>query len=134
MPAYCSTSNNHNEELTMAKVKNTGGQARGFITEDGSHVTVAPGEEKEFNMTEADFDHLKKLIDDHDDPKPFEISGSHGGVKSKKDKKSDDDVEMPAQSTEPPAAPQAVPLAAAPPTDKKPAPAQAASPKAPEKK
>ena len=102
MPAYCSTSK-HQKELNMAKVKNTGGQPRGFMTEEGNHVTVAPGEEKEFNMTEADFNHIKKVMDDHDDPKPFEISGSHGGVESKKkDKKGEDEVEMPAQSTEPP--------------------------------
>lgn len=84
----------------MAKVKNTGHQPRGFITEEGNHVVVKPGEEKEFNMTEADFKHLQSVIEGHDDPKPFEIGGSHGGVKEKKATK--DEVEMPAQSTEPP--------------------------------
>jgi hypothetical protein len=87
----------------MAKVKNTGGQARGFITEDGTHVTVAPGEEKEFNLTEVDFDHLKKLVESCDDPKPFEISGSAGGAETKKKEKKEGEVETPAQSTEPPA-------------------------------
>ena len=66
----------------MAKVKNTGNQARGFMTEDGGQVVVKPGEEKEFNMTEADFNKVKELAA-YDDPPLFEISGSHGGVKAK---------------------------------------------------
>jgi hypothetical protein len=86
----------------MAKIKNTGGQPRGFNTEDGGHVVVRPGEEKEFNMSEADFKHLQQTLEGLDDPKPFEVSGSHGGVKAEKKKKGEDDVEMPAQSTEPP--------------------------------
>jgi len=87
----------------MAKVKNTGGQPRGFFTEDGGHVTVNPGEEKEFNMSEADFKHMQQTLDNMDDPKPYEISGSHGGAKAEKKKKGDDDdTEMPAQSAEPP--------------------------------
>ena len=86
----------------MAKIKNTGGQPRGFNTEEGGHVVVRPGEEKEFNMSEADFKHLQQTLENHDDPKPFEVSGSHGGVKAEKKKKGEDDVEMPAQSTEPP--------------------------------
>ena len=86
----------------MAKIKNTGHQPRGFNTEEGGHVVVKPGEEAEFNMTEADFKHLQGVIENADDPKPFEISGSHGGVKAKKEKKDGDEVEMPAQSTEPP--------------------------------
>jgi len=85
----------------MAKVKNTGGQPRGFFTEDGGQVVVHPGEEKEFNMTEADFKNLQQSLENSDDPKPFELSGSHGGVKAKKDKKEEGE-EMPAQSTEPP--------------------------------
>lgn len=85
----------------MAKVKNTGGQPRGFFTEDGGHVTINPGEEKEFNMTEADFKHLQQVIENTDDPKPFELSGSHGGVKEKKERK-EEGSEMPAQSSEPP--------------------------------
>lgn len=64
----------------MAKVKNTGSQPRGFYTEDGGHVVVQPGEEAEFNMTEADFNKVKELATT-EDPPPFEISGSHGGVK-----------------------------------------------------
>ena len=39
----------------MAKVKNIGRAVRGFYDEQGEHVTVQPGEEKEFNMTEADY-------------------------------------------------------------------------------
>jgi hypothetical protein len=85
----------------MAKIKNTGGQPRGFNTEDGGHVVVGPGEEKEFNMTEADFKHLQSVMESHDDPKPFEVSGSHGGVKPEK-KSVEEGGEMPAQSTEPP--------------------------------
>jgi len=88
----------------MAKIKNTGNQPRGFHTADGGHVTVPPGSEADVNMTEADFKHLKKLIEDHDDPKPFEISGSHE-AEAKKKEKSKDEGEMPAQSTEPPPAP-----------------------------
>jgi len=84
----------------MAKVKNTGGQPRGFFTEDGGHVTVAPGEEKEFNMTEADFKNLQQNLENTDDPKPYELSGSAGGAKSEKKKAEE---EMPAQSSEPPA-------------------------------
>jgi hypothetical protein len=102
MPAYCSTSKNRLENIDMAKIKNTGGQPRGFNTEDGGHVVVRPGEEKEFNMTEADFRHLQQTMEDHPDPKPFEVSGSHGGVKSKKDKAEGDDEHNPAQSVEPP--------------------------------
>jgi hypothetical protein len=86
----------------MAKIKNTGGQPRGFNTEEGGHVVIRHGEEKEFNMTEADFKHLQETLENHPDPKPFEISGSAGGVKAKKEKKDGDEVEMPAQSTEPP--------------------------------
>jgi hypothetical protein len=85
----------------MAKIKNTGGQPRGFNTEEGGHVVVNPGEEKEFNMTEADFKHLQSVMESHDDPKPFEVSGSHGGVKPGK-KTVEEGSEMPAQSTEPP--------------------------------
>lgn len=64
----------------MAKVKNTGIQPRGFITEDGGHVVVPPGEEAEFNMTEADFKKCKEVADS-EDPPAYEISGSPGGVK-----------------------------------------------------
>lgn len=64
----------------MAKVKNTGNQARGFMTEDGGQVVVKPGEEKEFNMTEADFNKIKEVIESEETPS-FEISGSPGGVK-----------------------------------------------------
>jgi hypothetical protein len=93
----------------MAKVKNTGIQPRGFILEDGSQVVVKPGEEAEFNMTEADFKNLQKMLENADDPKPYELSGSHGGAKATKEKK-EEGSEMPAQSTEPPTpAPTAVP-------------------------
>ena len=64
----------------MAKVKNTGNQPRGFITEDGGQVVVRPGEEKEFNMTEADFNKMKEIAE-AEDPPLYEISGSAGGVK-----------------------------------------------------
>jgi hypothetical protein len=64
----------------MAKVKNTGNQPRGFFTDDGGQVTVAPGEEKEFNMTEADYKKCEEIAQ-HDDPPLYEISGGHGGVK-----------------------------------------------------
>lgn len=64
----------------MAKVKNTGTQPRGFITDDGSQVVVLPGEEAEFNLTEADFKKAKEVAES-EDPPPYEISGSHGGVK-----------------------------------------------------
>jgi len=84
----------------MAKIKNTGFQPRGFNTEEGSHVIVKPGEEAEFNMTEADFKHLQETMEGLPDPKPFEVSGSHGGVKASKANKEAE--EMPAQSTEPP--------------------------------
>ena len=90
----------------MAKIKNTGGQPRGFMLEDGSQVVVHPGQEAEFNMTEADFNHLKKTLDGmEDNQKPFELSGSHGGVEAKKKEKKEgeDDAHTPAQSTEPPA-------------------------------
>ena len=101
----------------MAKVKNTGGQPRGFITEGGTQVVVKPGEEAEFNMTEEDFKFQKELLDGmDDDAQPYELSGSAGGVKKKDKKKDDDEVEMPAQSVEPPTpsgdviAPVATPL------------------------
>ena len=64
----------------MAKIKNTGNQPRGFFTDDGNQVVVQPGEEKEFNMTEADFAKVKELAE-YDDPPAFQISGSAGGVK-----------------------------------------------------
>ena len=66
----------------MAKIKNIGSQVRGFFTEDGNQVVVKPGETKEFNMTEADFNKAKELIES-EDPPTLEISGSHGGVKPK---------------------------------------------------
>jgi hypothetical protein len=65
----------------MAKVKNTGRQPRGFMTEDGGQVVVNPGEEKEFNLTEADFNKIKELVAGEEIPS-FEISGSPGGVKT----------------------------------------------------
>jgi hypothetical protein len=99
MVVYCSTSNK--QETPMAKIKNTGHQPRGFIQADGSHVTVAPGEEAEVNLTEADHKHLTKMIEGHDEPKPFEISGGHE-AEPKKGGKKEGEVEMPAQSTEPP--------------------------------
>ena len=64
----------------MAKVKNTGKQPRGFFTEEGGQVFVAPGEEAEFNMTKADFEKCKEIAE-FDDPPLYEISGSPGGVK-----------------------------------------------------
>lgn len=64
----------------MAKVKNTGNQPRGFYDEDGTHVVVPPGDEAEFNMTEADFKKAKEVAEG-EDPPAYEISGSHGGVK-----------------------------------------------------
>jgi hypothetical protein len=87
----------------MAKIKNTGHQPRGFHTADGGHVVVPPGGEAEINMTEADHKHLTKMLEDHDDPKPYEISGGHEAEAKKKEKKDgDDDAHNPAQSTEPP--------------------------------
>ena len=106
----------------MAKIKNTGHQPRGFIGADGSQVTIPPGGEAEVNMTEADHKYLSKLMEDHDDPKPFEISGGHAAeAKSKKEKKEegDDDAHNPAQSTEPPAtAPATAPPTITPMTDR----------------
>ncbi len=64
----------------MAKVKNTGNQPRGFVTEEGGQVVVQPGAEAEFNMTEADFNKVKEIIAAEEIP-PFELSGSPGGVK-----------------------------------------------------
>jgi len=64
----------------MAKVKNTGTQARGFNTEDGGQVVVQPGDEKEFNMNEADFNKAKEIAES-EDPPLFEISGGAGGAK-----------------------------------------------------
>jgi len=64
----------------MAKVKNTSNQPRGFITEDGGQVTVMPGEEKEFNLTEADYKKLEEIAASTD-PAIYEISGGPGGVK-----------------------------------------------------
>ena len=109
---------NQQENLNMAKIKNTGYQPRGFIAADGSQVLVPPGGEADVNMTEADFKFLKKLVDDHDDPKPYEISGSHEAEAKKKEKKEDDEAHNPAQSTEPPTpAPTTVPVTP-PPTEK----------------
>jgi hypothetical protein len=106
----------------MAKVKNTGGQPRGFYTEDGGHVTVGPGEEKEFNMTEADFKNLQKTLENMDDPKPYELSGSHGGAKPEKKSTKEGEVEMPAQSSEPPVSASAPVATPAPTSEKKAAP------------
>lgn len=64
----------------MAKVKNTGNQPRGFFTEEGEQIVVGVGEEREFNMTEADFAKCKEVAAS-EDPSPYEISGSPGGVK-----------------------------------------------------
>jgi hypothetical protein len=89
----------------MAKIKNTGHQPRGFIQADGSNVTIPPGGEAEVDMTEADFKNLQKIMEGHDDPKPFEISGSHEAKAEKKKKEEADEAHSPAQSTEPPAAP-----------------------------
>ena len=66
----------------MAKIKNTGTQPRGFYAEDGSHVVIQPGEEAEFNMTEADYDKCVELAAS-EEPPPYEISGGAGGVKPK---------------------------------------------------
>ena len=66
----------------MAKIKNTGTQPRGFFADDGTHVVIQPGEEAEFNMSEADFNKVKELAA-AEDPPPFEISGAFGGVKLK---------------------------------------------------
>ena len=49
---------------------------------DGTHVVIAPGEEAEFNMTEADYDKCVELAES-EDPPLYEISGSAGGVKIK---------------------------------------------------
>ena len=107
----------------MAKIKNTGHQPRGFHTADGGHVVVPPGGEAEVNMSEADHKHLTKMLEDHDDPKPYEISGGHEAEKGGKKEKAegDDDAHNPAQSTEPP--PQAAtttspPVTTVPATDK----------------
>jgi len=64
----------------MAKVKNIGRQPRGFFTDEGGHVVVNPGEEKEFNLTEADYNKAKELMESEEYP-ALEISGEHGGVK-----------------------------------------------------
>lgn len=64
----------------MAKVKNTGRQPRGFMTDDGGQVVVQPGEEKEFNISEADFNKIKEILASEEVPS-FELSGSPGGVK-----------------------------------------------------
>lgn len=64
----------------MAKIKNTGRQPRGFFTDEGTQVVVHPGQEAEFNMSEADFNKVKELAES-EDPAPYEVSGSHGGVK-----------------------------------------------------
>jgi hypothetical protein len=85
----------------MAKIKNTGHQPRGFIQADGSHVTVAPGEEADVHLTEADHKHLTKMVEGHADPKPFEMSGGPE-AEPKKGGKKEGEAEMPAQSTEPP--------------------------------
>ena len=80
----------------MAKIKNTGKSPRGFIDDQGLQHTVQPGEEAEINLTEADFDKLKELlekekedqendpamqaVDKNDRPPPsFELGGSAGG-------------------------------------------------------
>lgn len=65
----------------MAKVKNTGQQPRGFWDEDGSNIVVLPGEEAEFNMSEADYKKNQELLEAEGDPPPFELSGGAGGVK-----------------------------------------------------
>jgi len=64
----------------MAKVKNTGRQPRGFFNDEGVQVTVMPGEEKEFNMSEADYKKCEELAQ-MEDPPLYEITGGHGGVK-----------------------------------------------------
>jgi len=64
----------------MAKIKNTGRQARGFFDEDGVQVVVPPGGEAEFNMSEADYKKCEELAK-MEDPPLYEISGGHGGVK-----------------------------------------------------
>ena len=66
----------------MAKIKNTGNQPRGFFADDGTHVVIQPGEEAEFNMTEADFNKVKEIAET-EDPPLYEVSGSFGGVKMK---------------------------------------------------
>jgi membrane protein involved in colicin uptake len=66
----------------MAKIKNTGTQPRGFYDDQGNHIVVAPGEEAEFNMTEADYDKCVELAAS-EEPPPYEISGGAGGVKPK---------------------------------------------------
>ena len=64
----------------MAKVKNTGRQPRGFFNDEGVQVTVQPGDEAEFNMTEADYKKCEEVAAS-EDPPLYEISGGHGGVK-----------------------------------------------------
>jgi hypothetical protein len=76
----------------MAKIKNTSNQPRGFFTDEGAQVTVQPGEEKEFNMTEADYKKIEELVASEERPS-FEISGGHGGTKkltAKEQKEADD--------------------------------------------
>ena len=68
----------------MAKIKNVGDQPRGFFTDQGDHVVIEPGDEAEFNMTEADFNKLKELNEaENAENPPLEIGGSFGGVKAK---------------------------------------------------
>ncbi len=64
----------------MATVKNTGVQPRGFWDEGFNHIVVAPGQEAQFNMSENDYKFNQKLLENCEDPKPYEISGGAGGV------------------------------------------------------
>jgi hypothetical protein len=64
----------------MAKVKNIGRQPRGFWDENYNHVTVAYGEEKEFNMSENDYKKLSEILEAEGDPAPYELTGGAGGI------------------------------------------------------
>lgn len=91
----------------MAKIKNTGAQARGFYDADGNHIVIQPGEEAEFNMTEADYNKLVELAGIDETP-PYEIGGGFGGVKAKTAKekaadvarKAEEDAKKAAEETE----------------------------------
>ena len=64
----------------MAKVKNIGRQPRGFWDESFNHVIVGHGEEKEFNMSENDYNKLQEILEAEGDPAPYELSGGAGGI------------------------------------------------------
>ena len=82
----------------MAKVKNISKGPRGFYDDGLNHIILQPGEEKEFNMTENDYNKLKEIIEMEGEEPTIELSGSFGGVKKKTPKEEKEEAAKKAEA------------------------------------